>query len=328
MKANPTTIGLFVLGGLALTILAVLALGGTDWFHRRTLVVSYFPGSVQGLSVGAPVEFRGVPVGKVSQIKLEVDLENLSAVIPVIMEIDPQSWRYIGAPGRRLDVQAAVLKGLRAQLAQQSFVTGQVLVELDLRPDTPARLFKRNDQGLPEIPSIKSEIETLKETLTALPLEAIAVSLQRVVTELDKLLGAPELPGILKNLEATATSANSLMSGLKDDRVKLVEQLRATLAEFDKAASGLQGVSLDAQKTLRTVDQVTATDLRKALRSAEATLQQTERTFAATADMLAPDSADRVQISRILDNVLYAMQSLRRLADELERKPNSVIFGR
>lgn len=327
MKTNPTVIGSFVLGGLALAILAVLALGGADWFHRRTLVVSYFRGSVQGLTVGASVDFRGVPVGKVSVIKLDVDLRDLSAVIPVIMEIDPRSFSYIGA-GPRPTVEQAVARGLRAELAQQSYLTGQMLVELDLRPETPARLFKPDDQRLPEIPTIKSEIETLKETLTGLPLEAIATSLQRVVVELERLLGAPELPGILKDLAATAANANALMAGLKDDRARLSEQLRTTLADFDKAATALQSVAADAQRTLKSVDQVTATDLRKTLRAAEATLQQTQRTFTEAADMLAPDSADRAQISRILDNVLYAVQSLRRLSDELERKPNSVIFGR
>lgn len=327
MKANPTAIGLFVLGGLALAVIAVLALGSADLFSRRTLVVSYFRGSVQGLSDGAQVEFRGVPVGKVTDIRLDIDLRDKSAIIPVVMEINPGSFRYVGG-SRHVTVPQAVERGLRAQLVQQSFVTGQMLVELDLRPDTPATLFKPAGEDLPEIPTVKSDIEKLKDVLAGLPLQAIAVSLERATTDLDHLLASPELPGILKDLAATASSANTLMAGLKDDRAKVVEQFRATLADFAKVAASLQGVSADAQKTLKTVDQVTATDLRKTLRAAEATLTQAQRTFAESADMLAPDSADRAQISRILDNVQYAMQSLRRLAGELERKPNSVIFGR
>lgn len=327
MKINPTAIGLFILGGVALAIVAVLAVGGADWFQRRTLVVSYFHGSVQGLSEGAGVEFRGVPIGKVSQVRLEIDLRDLSALIPVIMEINPHSWKYVGGKGQ-VTVEQAVAKGLRAQLTEQSFVTGQMLVELDFHPDTPATLVKPSEQELPQIPTVQSDIEKLKQTLTSLPLQAIASSLQHLVTQVDHLLAAPELPAMLKDLAATASSANSMMAGLKDDRPKLVEQVRSTLASFDKTATGLQGVSADAQKTLKTLDQVSATDLRKALRSATAALDQAQKTFAATAEMLSPDSQDRTQISRILDSALYTLQSLRRLADELERKPNSVIFGR
>lgn len=329
MKSNPTAIGLFILGGIALAVVAVIAFGGAEFFNPRELAVSYFRGSVQGLTVGARVEFRGVPVGKVSKIRLDIDVRDQSAVIPVVMEINPHAWRYIGG-GRKqqVTIDEAVAKGLRAQLAQESFVTGQMLVELDLRPDTPGTLFRPHDGGLPEIPTIKSDIEQLKDVLTGLPLREIAVSLNKAAAGIDRLVASPELPSMLKDLAGTASSANAFMAGLKDDRAKLMDELHSALADLDKAAVGLQGVSTDARQSLKTLDQVSATDLRKTLRSAQATLQQVERTFSETSDMLSPESTDRMELSRILHNMSYAISSLKSFADELQRKPNAVLFGR
>lgn len=329
MKSNPTAIGAFILGGLALAVAAVVAVGSAEFISPHTRAVAYFRGSVQGLAVGARVEFRGVPVGKVSEIRLEIDVRDQSAIIPVILEINPHAASYVGgARKEEMTIETAVTKGLRAELAQQSFVTGQMLVELDLRPDLPATLYRPNEGDLPEIPTVKSDIEQLKDVLTALPLRSIANSLDKAAAGIDRLLASPELPGILKDLAATTSSASTLMAGLKDDRAKLMDDLHSALGDFDKAAIGLQGVSTDARQSLKTLDQFTTTDLRKALHSAEATLQQVQRTFSETGDMLSSESPDRIELSRILHNLSYAITSLRNFADELQRKPNAVLFGK
>ena len=329
MRPNPTAIGLFILGGLLLAVVALLVFGGLGWFEPRERAVAYFRGSVQGLSVGARVEFRGVPIGKVNAIRLEIDERDLTAIIPVFIEYDPHAWRYVGGPERRpASIVDAVAKGLRAELVPQSFLTGQMLVELDMRPDTPALLARPGDSSLAEIPTIKSDIEQLKDVLTSLPLRDIASSLDRASRGLDRLLDSPDLPDLLKNLNTTAANAAAFTGKLDQDRVKLVADLHDALATLEKAGTGLQGVSTDARQVLKTMDQVTATDLRKTLRSAEATLQQMQTTFSEASNMLAPESPDRVEISRILHLTSNALQSLRDFASELERKPNAVLFGR
>lgn len=325
MKSNPTAIGAFILGGLALAVAAILAVGSAEFIRAHTRAVAYFRGSVQGLGVGARVEFRGVPIGKVSEIKLEIDVRDQSAIIPVIMDIDPHAATFIGgAKKEEITIENAVSRGLRAELAQQSFVTGQMLVELDLRPDTPAVMYRPDEGDLPEIPTIKSDIEQLKDVLTALPLRSIANSLDKAAAGIDKLLASPELSSMLKDLAGTASSANSLMAGFKDDRAKLVEDIHSALTAFDKAAVGLQGLSTDARQSLKAIEP----DLRKALRSAETALQQAQRTFSETGDMLSSESPDRVELSRILHNMSSAINSLRSFADELQRKPNAVLFGK
>ncbi len=76
--ANPTLIGAFVLGALALGTIAVLLLAGGRWFQERRQYVLYFDGAAQGLQVGAPVVLLGVKVGSVKKIQLGLDRENAS----------------------------------------------------------------------------------------------------------------------------------------------------------------------------------------------------------------------------------------------------------
>ena len=88
--ANKTVIGIFVLGAMALTVVAIVVLGSGKFFKKSFLAVCYFEGSVGGLNVGAPVVFRGVKVGTVNNVKLRYDPESQEEVqIPVFLEIEP-----------------------------------------------------------------------------------------------------------------------------------------------------------------------------------------------------------------------------------------------
>ena len=95
-RANTTAIGAFVIGAIALTLTAVVLLGTGQFFNERVVVVTVFEGSVTGLEVGSPVEFRGVPVGTVKSIKALYDPDRTSFVIPVFMSIDSNSVTNIG----------------------------------------------------------------------------------------------------------------------------------------------------------------------------------------------------------------------------------------
>ena len=95
--ANTTAIGAFVIGAIALVLGAVMLFGTGQFFHDRIVVLSVFEGSVTGLQVGSPVEFRGVPVGTVKDIKALYDPEKTSFVIPVYMSLDEDSVTNIRA---------------------------------------------------------------------------------------------------------------------------------------------------------------------------------------------------------------------------------------
>ena len=76
-KANPTLIGGFVLGALVLLVGGVLLFGkGLFFAPKRQQFVIYFPDSVNGLNVGAPVKLKGVTVGTVTDVRVQYDVEN------------------------------------------------------------------------------------------------------------------------------------------------------------------------------------------------------------------------------------------------------------
>ena len=93
----------------------------------------FFEGSVKGLQIGAPVVFRGVQIGHVTDIVLRVNKKDLTAFVPVYIEIYPQKIVPIGDKPSydQQYLQALIEKGLRAQLQLQSFVTGQLMVNID-----------------------------------------------------------------------------------------------------------------------------------------------------------------------------------------------------
>ena len=100
-QASPTLIGAFVVGAIALVVVGLLVFGGGRFFADRVTWVTYFPGSVKGLRVGAPVNFRGVRIGEVTRIQVLYDEKDGSMLIPVVMQVLPEQITVIdrvGAP--------------------------------------------------------------------------------------------------------------------------------------------------------------------------------------------------------------------------------------
>ena len=128
-KISPTMIGAFVLGALALIVVAVVALGSGRFFRQTREFVLYFDSSVNGLRVGAPVKFKGVEIGAVKDIRLQLEKGAQVNKIPVIIEIDLEKLTSRGATSevaRDLPTfhKAIVEMGLRGQLLMESLVTG------------------------------------------------------------------------------------------------------------------------------------------------------------------------------------------------------------
>ncbi len=96
--SNPTLIGSFVLGAIALLVVAVLLFGGAALFASKRTLVSYFPGSVQGLREGSSVVLNGVRIGYVKDIRLQGELKPGNAMemlVQVTMEILPEQFRAV-----------------------------------------------------------------------------------------------------------------------------------------------------------------------------------------------------------------------------------------
>ena len=163
-------------------------------FTQRIPYLVEFDGSVRGLQAGAPVEFRGIRVGSVTDVRLEIDPARDTVRIPVTLEIEPQRF---GVERGKEDVQpyaimtGLVERGLRAQLKSGNLLTGELLVDLDFHPDSPPARLDRSGT-YPEIPTVPAELEALEASVTAvlnklaaLPLPALIDDLRQTVQGLD-----------------------------------------------------------------------------------------------------------------------------------------------
>ncbi|WP_279086241.1 MlaD family protein, partial [Bilophila wadsworthia] len=137
-SANKTLIGAFVVGATALLLLAIAVFGSGKLFQTTSRYVLFFDGSISGLSVGSPVLFRGVPVGRVVEIRLTGDLDNLVFQTPVFIELNKKDeGRFSVSDGdisKKEYLDRLVSHGLRATLATQSLLTGQLMIEMDFYP--------------------------------------------------------------------------------------------------------------------------------------------------------------------------------------------------
>ncbi len=123
---------------------AIVLFGNLNLFNPSIRAAIVFQDSIAGLSVGAPVTFRGVRVGAVERISIEFDPKTGVAYIPVTVALEPGRALITERHGRqhRRAWRSLITHGLRAELNVQSFVTGQSQIDLDFDPASPAVLHR------------------------------------------------------------------------------------------------------------------------------------------------------------------------------------------
>jgi paraquat-inducible protein B len=246
-RFDPRVIGGFVLGALALIVVAILVFGSGQFFRKYERAVVYFQGSVGGLRPGAPVDLRGVQVGTVQEISIQYDVESGTSAIPVILDLDPRRVKTRGKPGEDLSfsIERMVERGLRAELRLQSFVTGQMAVQLTFRPGTEPTTVP-NELAYPEIPAVPSTFEQAQEILTELAREAPEM-LHRLNLVLDRAAG------VLGDFSASAGSARDVLADLGKFSKALGESdqdVRNTLITLNKLVGDLDRVAGSADGAL------------------------------------------------------------------------------
>jgi paraquat-inducible protein B len=328
-KASPALIGAFVIAGLALLVAGVLIFGGLEIFRTKQRFVTYFDGSVQGLRVGSDVLFRGARVGYVTGIEVTTDETMLEYRIPVTFEILPGSVKVLtggtlagalsGDDSRLEDMIAA---GLRTRLDVESFVTGQLVINLDMFPGTKA-VFRGIDPPYPEIPSIPSEIrqamERIQNFLTAVenkvPLEQLVSGLVSAIRGFDELMNSPDL-------KASIAGINTLVNSRE------TQQLPAALRS---AATELQTATRDARTLIARADADLAPALERAvpvMEQLEATLREGEAVLVLARGQLESNPETAAQLAGALRELERSARAIRVLVDSLERRPEALLRGK
>jgi len=225
-------------------------------YVRKSRWLLNFDGSVRGLSIGAPVEFKGIEVGEVVDIKLEFDYDKLAFRIPVVIELEPGRIKTIGTQkiDRRRANEILVEKGLRAQLKQGNLLTGQLYIDIDIHPDEPPQKITY-DGEYPEVPTIPTPLEEITKSVTnivdkldQIPLEQIGNDLRDTMAHLKK--SSEQLQKLMQNIDekvapaATATLEKTETTLTKVDRLLDAEsptgyELKRALSELANAAESI-----------------------------------------------------------------------------------------
>ncbi len=218
-KPDNVLIGAFVVGAVALSVLAILVFGSGSFFEDKNFFVLHFKGSVKGLSIGAPVVLRGVKIGSVRDIRISATSKSRKFSIPVVIEIgkDLVVMSDNGGSGYDLSIEenlnGLIAQGLRAQLEMQSIVTGQLLVGLDFHPDKPARLSEV-PSDYPEIPTIQTDIEELAQKIKQVPIEEMFDKLFSIISSVEKSFNSDSIGQLLQSLSLTLASLNKISGSL------------------------------------------------------------------------------------------------------------------
>lgn len=337
-RPNAARIGLFALGGIALLVAAVAVLFGTRLFANTERAVLHFRGSVYGLQVGSPVVFRGVRLGGVRSVG--VVFEGGGFEVPVVVEIDRDAIRTLSGASAAADpaltLPALVGAGLSGQLATHSLLTGQLYIDLDLRP--PGQPAVRHASGLLQIPTTPTRFQSLQDQLDRVDLNRMTDDLSATLTAARNLIGGAEMKQTLSSL-AQATASLARLTATLDRRAgPLADSAQGTLAQAGQAA---QRVGSAADRIGNSVDQAAERVVRAADRaeqllspasplvlSVQTAAEELARSASALRALALDESAPMQSVQRAMADVARAARAVRELADTIEQQPQSLLQGK
>jgi len=327
-KASPTAIGAFVLGAVALIITGLLTFGSGKFLKDVETYVLVFRGNAKGLNIGAPVSFRGVKFGSVTDIQLVWDASTDEAFVEVVVEVDGDAFRDVESqPGVDHSAGKNVLThliddlGLRAKLAPLSLVTGQLYIEFDFHPDTEAKLYGFNSKH-PEFPTLPSAIEELESVIRTvvnsvkdLPFREILDKLASAVEAISSALDNQALKETPEVLRQALVNLRDLTGKLNEQLTPLTESLTQTSAEANAALADVRQIMRNRRGEIVRL----AESVESAANQAREVLSQTNEVVSAV---------DAVAIDRLVQELSRAAVSIRVFADYLDRHPEALIRGK
>lgn len=252
--------------------------------------MAYFDQSVRGVARGAPVEFRGVPVGEIADVSLDYNPKTHAVRTAVTFNFYPgRLWarvrqnndvRPTGSEAeRRAGIDGLVARGLRAQLRSGNILTGQYYLALDFFPKAKKAKFDwTHDPGV-----------------------------------------MPSEPGAFDDMQAKVASILE-----KLDRIPYTEvsaDARKSLASLDAALKSADQLARRADAELIAEAKTTLATTRAALDGAKTTLESADR-------LMSPDAPLQREARDALRELGRAAEAMRALADQLERHPESLLRGK
>jgi len=319
-KANTTSIGLFIVTGLALGVIGLLLFSSLKMFSKTLDVIVYFNDSLNGLREGAPVKFRGVTIGSVKRVMVRFNQAPDDFALPAICAIEEKLVRQrLGEGSAEFFTSRAmeerIQAGFRASLQTESLVTGVLYIDTRFNPKAPPPVFHQLEKSYPEIPTEPTQIQQFFENLASFDIKSLQTNLNGLIRRLDHTIGEFNATEINRDITNLLCSVNALVTSA--DITNALAGIPPTLDQYRELAAKV------TSKIDPLSDSITNT-----LVEAKRALGQMRGAGENLRLMLAPDSPVRNDLELALEHLAGAAHSVSALADFLREHPNALVVGR
>lgn len=326
-QANPTIIGVFVLGAVLIAILGITVFTSGQWFTVKSRYVIYFNESVNGLSIGALVKMQGVPIGKVTDIKVELDPATKRILTPVFIEIDHEKCKQLlqlkDPASEKMAMEQLIKDGLRMQLQYTSLVTGQLYIESLLRPESKIKLTGLNKE-FAELPAITSSSAEVQKNITDairefqnINIQGIAAEFLLAIKNIKEITGSDETRQAISALSVSLTQLQGILTTFNQHSESIVVNAENTLKYSSSTMRKLDNATLPLLENVQ-----------QTLANTDITLKQFQLSANSVGEAFNEDAQLQQNVNSTLNELRRSAKSLRLLTDYLQRHPEAIIQGK
>ncbi|MHC4475241.1 MAG: MlaD family protein [Planctomycetota bacterium] len=325
-KANYFKIGLFVITGVVLVLVAIVIFGSGVLAEEKMYFETYFDGSVSGLDVGAPVEYRGVRMGRVEKVTFAVNEYELPVgseqffksrrLIMVVASVDTENLPAKTPQQRKANLAQMVAEGLRLRLAS-NILTGLAFLQADYLdpkrfpvlevPWEPENLYIPTAPG--ELSTLKQSVDKILSKLQNIDTERIGRLIEEILASLVQAVDDANLPEVSRGVQNLIASAN-----------RAVED-----ANVSAVSSELKGLFAEARETNQHLKRLLASDkLRPQSPNIAEVITQLSKTLRRIDKLV---STQTPQIEQALEDLRKVSANLEELTENLKKHPAELIFS-
>jgi len=333
-------IGIFVISAIVIGVLGVVVLGAGAIFQKKNIAETYIDESVQGLDVGSPVKFRGVPVGRVEDISLtSAAYRTRLQYVLVRMSISSNMFQFPLNNPRSPELRAALDRGFRIRIAPQG-LTGVAYLEADyLDPERNPSLQIDWQPDYPYIPSARSRITQLSEAVERILRNFSDIDISQLSQSLDKSLVAMSKLAESANLDKIGGQASGLLQELRATNRQITllvsnPDLKNAISDVSAGAGRARQIIEKAEKPVNQflADMPQATDslnrLVKRLDAVASDLPQTSAELRQTIQrmnrLIASQQRD---IEQTMGNLRAISENMKEITESSKKYPSQVLFG-
>ncbi len=319
------SVGLFLICGIAIAIVAVIWLGMSNYLEKGRLVVAYFDESVQGLDVDSPVKYRGVHIGRVHEINVAPDERMIEVVLKIESKIQPKA----GVEDFIAQLKSVGITGLMfIEIEHRGDIVPHVAPPFAFEPEYPVIATQTS-----EISKIFQGIEDTFDLFRALDTATISTQLTDALKKINRTIDAAQLDRTVADFRDTLNKMQQFIQAEKVER--LLTSVEQTSGSINKLARNADGGISDLRKTVDRLDSTigsSGSDIRQMTADLKSAAGQVKDAMASAATLLQNtdsqvDTLQR-QVTLTLNRVDRATETLNRFLDHISNQPSQVIFSR